>query len=74
MFAQSSLAPDVLACEILDLLRNPQKRSAMQRALGEWNAPAAAGNIAERILNWPAEARNPVHLPAPKLKHQPGIT
>ena len=68
MFAQSSPAPDHLACEILDLIRNPQKRSAMQAALAEWNAPAAAGEIAERILNWPAEAKHPVHLPAPKLK------
>ena len=54
MFSQFSAAPDHLAQEILELLSHPQKRVAMQSALADWNAPAAAGDIAERILNWPA--------------------
>jgi UDP-N-acetylglucosamine--N-acetylmuramyl-(pentapeptide) pyrophosphoryl-undecaprenol N-acetylglucosamine transferase len=70
MFSQITAAPDHLAAEILELLRNPLKRSAMQAALAEWNAPAAAGDMAERILNWPAEADHPVHIPGAKLKPQ----
>jgi UDP-N-acetylglucosamine--N-acetylmuramyl-(pentapeptide) pyrophosphoryl-undecaprenol N-acetylglucosamine transferase len=70
MFSQLSATPDHLAHEILELIRNPVKRSAMQRALADWNSPAAAGDIAERILNWPAEAEHPACFPAAKLKPQ----
>ncbi len=70
MFSQFSAAPDHLAQEILELLSHPQKRVAMQSALVDWNAPAAAGDIAERILNWPAPAEHPVRFPGPNLKSQ----
>jgi UDP-N-acetylglucosamine--N-acetylmuramyl-(pentapeptide) pyrophosphoryl-undecaprenol N-acetylglucosamine transferase len=70
MFAQDSATPDVLAHEILELIRNPLKRSAMQNALADWNAPAAAGDIAERIIHWPAPADHSHHVPGPKLKPQ----
>jgi UDP-N-acetylglucosamine--N-acetylmuramyl-(pentapeptide) pyrophosphoryl-undecaprenol N-acetylglucosamine transferase len=70
MISQDSATPDALAGEILELIRNPLKRSAMQSALADWNAPAAAGDIAERILNWPAEANHSHHVPGPKLKPQ----
>jgi UDP-N-acetylglucosamine--N-acetylmuramyl-(pentapeptide) pyrophosphoryl-undecaprenol N-acetylglucosamine transferase len=68
MFAQDSATPGHLAHEILELIRNPLKRSAMQNALADWNAPAAAGDIAERILNWPALADHSRPVPGPKLK------
>ena len=70
MLAQDSTTPDVLAHEILELIRNPLKRSAMQTALADWNAPAAAGDIAEQILHWPAPADHSHHVPGPKLKPQ----
>jgi UDP-N-acetylglucosamine--N-acetylmuramyl-(pentapeptide) pyrophosphoryl-undecaprenol N-acetylglucosamine transferase len=70
LLPQDSATPEHLACEILDLIRNPLKRSAMQSALADWNAPAAAGDIAERILHWPAPADHTHHVPGPKLKPQ----
>jgi UDP-N-acetylglucosamine--N-acetylmuramyl-(pentapeptide) pyrophosphoryl-undecaprenol N-acetylglucosamine transferase len=70
MLAQDTATPDHLAHEILELIRNPLKRSAMQSALADWNAPAAAGDIAERILHWPAYADHSSHVPGPKLKPQ----
>jgi len=56
MLPQNSTTPEMLAGEILELLRNPAKRSAMQQALAAWHSPAAAREIAQRILQWPAEA------------------
>ena len=70
MLSQDSTTPDHLAHEILELIRNPLTRSAMQNALADWHAPAAAGDIAERILHWPAEAAHPSHVPGTKLKTQ----
>jgi UDP-N-acetylglucosamine--N-acetylmuramyl-(pentapeptide) pyrophosphoryl-undecaprenol N-acetylglucosamine transferase len=70
MLAQDSTTPDHLAHEILELIRNPLLRSAMQGALADWHAPAAAGDIAERILHWPAEADHSSHASGPKLKPQ----
>jgi hypothetical protein len=42
----------LLAHEILDLLRDASKRSAMRQALAAWHAPGASAQIAERILHW----------------------
>jgi len=70
MLPQDSATPEALAEEIMELIRNPLKRSAMQSALADWNAPAAAGDIAERMLHWPAPADHSHHVPGPKLKPQ----
>jgi UDP-N-acetylglucosamine--N-acetylmuramyl-(pentapeptide) pyrophosphoryl-undecaprenol N-acetylglucosamine transferase len=70
MFPQDSATPDHLAHEILELIRNPLRRSAMQAALAGWNTPAAAGDIAERMLRWPAETEAPRHAPGAKFKPQ----
>jgi len=70
LLEQNSATPDALAGEIIELIRDPLKRSAMQKALADWNSPAAAGDIAERILNWPALADHSHHVPGPKLKPQ----
>jgi UDP-N-acetylglucosamine--N-acetylmuramyl-(pentapeptide) pyrophosphoryl-undecaprenol N-acetylglucosamine transferase len=70
MLSQDEAIPDQLAHEILELIRNPLKRSNMQSALADWQAPAAAGDIAERILHWPAVADHTHHVPGPKLKPQ----
>jgi UDP-N-acetylglucosamine--N-acetylmuramyl-(pentapeptide) pyrophosphoryl-undecaprenol N-acetylglucosamine transferase len=70
MLPQDSTTPDNLTNEVLELIRNPQVRSTMQTALAGWHAPAAAGDIAERILHWPAEANDSSHAPGPKLKPQ----
>jgi UDP-N-acetylglucosamine--N-acetylmuramyl-(pentapeptide) pyrophosphoryl-undecaprenol N-acetylglucosamine transferase len=70
MLPQDSATPGDLVREILELIRNPLKRSAMQSALAGWHAPAAAGDMAEMILRWPAEADHSSHVPGPKLKPQ----
>jgi UDP-N-acetylglucosamine--N-acetylmuramyl-(pentapeptide) pyrophosphoryl-undecaprenol N-acetylglucosamine transferase len=70
MLAQDGAPPGDLAHEILELIRNPLQRSAMRNALADWNAPAAAGDIAERILRWPAAAEHANPFPGPKLKPQ----
>jgi UDP-N-acetylglucosamine--N-acetylmuramyl-(pentapeptide) pyrophosphoryl-undecaprenol N-acetylglucosamine transferase len=70
MLPQDSTMPGHLVREILDLIRDPLKRSAMQSALAGWHAPAAAGDMAERILHWPAKADHSSHVPGPKLKPQ----
>jgi UDP-N-acetylglucosamine--N-acetylmuramyl-(pentapeptide) pyrophosphoryl-undecaprenol N-acetylglucosamine transferase len=49
---QATATPDSLAHEILDLLRDTSKRSAMQEALAVWQTPGASAQIAERILRW----------------------
>lgn len=68
MLQEESATPDILAFEILELIRNPLKRSAMRHALTAWHTPSAAGDIAERILRWPAKADLSSRLPGPKLK------
>jgi UDP-N-acetylglucosamine--N-acetylmuramyl-(pentapeptide) pyrophosphoryl-undecaprenol N-acetylglucosamine transferase len=70
MLPQDSATPDHLVHEILELIRNPLKRSAMQSALAGWHAPAAAGDMAERILHGPAAADPSSPVPGPKLKPQ----
>jgi UDP-N-acetylglucosamine--N-acetylmuramyl-(pentapeptide) pyrophosphoryl-undecaprenol N-acetylglucosamine transferase len=70
MLPQDSTTPDHLVHEILELIRNPLKRSAMQSALAGWHAPAAADDIAERILRWPAQAGHSSRAAGPQLKPQ----
>lgn len=70
MFPENSATPEHLCKEILDLLRHPLHRSAMRTALAQWNAPAAAGDIADRILQWPAPADRSSRVPGPRLKPQ----
>jgi UDP-N-acetylglucosamine--N-acetylmuramyl-(pentapeptide) pyrophosphoryl-undecaprenol N-acetylglucosamine transferase len=57
MLQQHTATSELLAQEILELIRNPLKRSAMQRALASWHAPTAARDIADTILHWPEERR-----------------
>jgi UDP-N-acetylglucosamine--N-acetylmuramyl-(pentapeptide) pyrophosphoryl-undecaprenol N-acetylglucosamine transferase len=56
LLQQDTTTPGQLADEILDLLRDTAKRAAMRRALTGWLRPAAAAEIAERILHWNPEA------------------
>jgi UDP-N-acetylglucosamine--N-acetylmuramyl-(pentapeptide) pyrophosphoryl-undecaprenol N-acetylglucosamine transferase len=50
---QLTATPEQLARDIIDLLRDPLQRAAMQRALVQWHKPGAAAAIAESILYWP---------------------
>lgn len=68
MLSQDSSTADHLAYEVLELIRNPLKRSAMRHALAGWQGPSAAGDIADRILHWPAEAEKPTSQPGSELK------
>jgi UDP-N-acetylglucosamine--N-acetylmuramyl-(pentapeptide) pyrophosphoryl-undecaprenol N-acetylglucosamine transferase len=52
MLQEETSTPGRLADEILDLLRNVPQRAAMREALAGWHSPAAAAEIAERILHW----------------------
>jgi UDP-N-acetylglucosamine--N-acetylmuramyl-(pentapeptide) pyrophosphoryl-undecaprenol N-acetylglucosamine transferase len=54
---QGGATPELLAREILELLRDPRQRGAMQGALARWHKPDAAAGIADLILSWP-ERRN----------------
>jgi UDP-N-acetylglucosamine--N-acetylmuramyl-(pentapeptide) pyrophosphoryl-undecaprenol N-acetylglucosamine transferase len=68
MMTQDTATPELLAPEILELIGNPLKRSAMRTALAAWHTPSAAGDIAERILSWPAEAKQPGSMEGTNLK------
>jgi UDP-N-acetylglucosamine--N-acetylmuramyl-(pentapeptide) pyrophosphoryl-undecaprenol N-acetylglucosamine transferase len=50
MVQQETATPELLAREILDLLRDASKRADMRQALAAWHAPEAAALMAERIL------------------------
>jgi UDP-N-acetylglucosamine--N-acetylmuramyl-(pentapeptide) pyrophosphoryl-undecaprenol N-acetylglucosamine transferase len=72
MLQQGTVTSGQLAGQILDLIRDTLKRSAMQRALAAWHTPAAAADIAEKILNWSAHAGQSagargVKIKAPKM-------
>ena len=54
---QRGATPEQLLRDILDLLRDPAQRAAMQRALAHWHRPTAAADIAETILRWPENRR-----------------
>jgi UDP-N-acetylglucosamine--N-acetylmuramyl-(pentapeptide) pyrophosphoryl-undecaprenol N-acetylglucosamine transferase len=67
MLQQDTATEGQLAGEILDLLRDTLKRSAMQRALAGWHTPGAAADIAEKILNWGAESGQSVRAAGLKI-------
>ncbi len=68
MLQQETATAGQLAGEILDLVRDTLKRSAMQRALAAWHTPGAASEIAEKILNWGAESGQSARAAGVKLK------
>lgn len=49
--AQVGTTPENLARAVLELLRDPAARSAMQSALKQWQFPDAAAEIAREMLN-----------------------
>ena len=51
MLEQKVTTPEELAREILDLIKKPDQRAAIQKALGPWHNADAAGQIAEKILD-----------------------
>jgi len=53
---QQSATPELLAREILELLRDSHLHSSMQAALAQWHKPSAAADIADAILRWPDRA------------------
>jgi UDP-N-acetylglucosamine--N-acetylmuramyl-(pentapeptide) pyrophosphoryl-undecaprenol N-acetylglucosamine transferase len=68
MLQQDTATAGQLSGEILDLVRDTLKRSAMQSALATWDTPGAAAEIAEKILNWGAESGQAVRAAGVKLK------
>jgi UDP-N-acetylglucosamine--N-acetylmuramyl-(pentapeptide) pyrophosphoryl-undecaprenol N-acetylglucosamine transferase len=68
MLQQDTATAGQLAAEILDMVRDTLKRSAMQRALVAWHTPEAAAEIAEKILNWNAESGRSACAAGVKLK------
>jgi UDP-N-acetylglucosamine--N-acetylmuramyl-(pentapeptide) pyrophosphoryl-undecaprenol N-acetylglucosamine transferase len=51
MLQQDTATSEMLAKEILELLRGT-KRLTMRQALSFWHVPGAAAQVAERILHW----------------------
>ncbi|HXR06822.1 MAG TPA: undecaprenyldiphospho-muramoylpentapeptide beta-N-acetylglucosaminyltransferase [Candidatus Acidoferrum sp.] len=49
---QETVSPELLTQEILALLGDPARRTAMREALRAWHSPEAAAAIAERMLHW----------------------
>jgi UDP-N-acetylglucosamine--N-acetylmuramyl-(pentapeptide) pyrophosphoryl-undecaprenol N-acetylglucosamine transferase len=74
MLQQETATGGQLAGEILDLLRDTLKRSAMQRALAAWDSPGAASEIAEKILNWDAESSQSARAADVKIKTPGGAS
>jgi UDP-N-acetylglucosamine--N-acetylmuramyl-(pentapeptide) pyrophosphoryl-undecaprenol N-acetylglucosamine transferase len=58
MLRQETASPGQLARELTDLLCDPLKRSAMQRALAAWRTPEAAAEIAAKLMNWEVPVKN----------------
>jgi UDP-N-acetylglucosamine--N-acetylmuramyl-(pentapeptide) pyrophosphoryl-undecaprenol N-acetylglucosamine transferase len=56
LLQQQTCTPGQLAGEILRLLRDTSAREAMRQALAAWHWPAAAAEIAERMLHWNPKA------------------
>jgi UDP-N-acetylglucosamine--N-acetylmuramyl-(pentapeptide) pyrophosphoryl-undecaprenol N-acetylglucosamine transferase len=54
---QDLFAPALLIEEILLLLGNEERRSAMRVALRAWHRPQAAAQIADRMLHWNESAK-----------------
>jgi UDP-N-acetylglucosamine--N-acetylmuramyl-(pentapeptide) pyrophosphoryl-undecaprenol N-acetylglucosamine transferase len=59
-----ALSPELLTQEILALLGDTARRSAMREALRSWHSAGAAAAIAERMLHWNAR---PGWLPCPAV-------
>ncbi len=57
-----TLSPELLTQEILALLGDPARRTAMREALRSWHVPGAAAAIADRMLHWNSQ---PGLLPCP---------
>jgi hypothetical protein len=55
MFEQSGVEPHTLTVELLDIIKNPQRRASMQQALERWDRPTSASEIADRILGLPPQ-------------------
>ncbi|MGA2542622.1 MAG: UDP-N-acetylglucosamine--N-acetylmuramyl-(pentapeptide) pyrophosphoryl-undecaprenol N-acetylglucosamine transferase [Verrucomicrobiota bacterium] len=51
---QDALSPGLLTQEILALLGDAARRTAMRQALRAWHFPEAAAQIADRMLHWTA--------------------
>ena len=47
---QNQVSPETMAAVLTELIENDAARSAMQTALARWHSPAAAAQIAEKIL------------------------
>jgi UDP-N-acetylglucosamine--N-acetylmuramyl-(pentapeptide) pyrophosphoryl-undecaprenol N-acetylglucosamine transferase len=58
LLPQHELTPELLTREIAALLGDAARRTAMQRALRAWHSPAAAAQIADRMLHWAAHAQS----------------
>jgi UDP-N-acetylglucosamine--N-acetylmuramyl-(pentapeptide) pyrophosphoryl-undecaprenol N-acetylglucosamine transferase len=65
---QETATPGQLADDILELLRNSTKHSAMRQALAGWHRPMAAAQMADRILHWDTEAAETGAVTELKLK------
>jgi UDP-N-acetylglucosamine--N-acetylmuramyl-(pentapeptide) pyrophosphoryl-undecaprenol N-acetylglucosamine transferase len=59
MFEQSGVEPHTLTVELLDIIKNPQRRASMQQSLERWDRPTSASEIADRILGVPAHIELP---------------
>jgi UDP-N-acetylglucosamine--N-acetylmuramyl-(pentapeptide) pyrophosphoryl-undecaprenol N-acetylglucosamine transferase len=57
LLPQDSLSPELLLREILALLGDAARRTAMRQALRAWHSPGAAAQIAGRMLHWTACAQ-----------------
>jgi UDP-N-acetylglucosamine--N-acetylmuramyl-(pentapeptide) pyrophosphoryl-undecaprenol N-acetylglucosamine transferase len=56
LLQQRALTSAMLAEEILALLANTERRSAMRQALAAWHRPEAAAQIADKMLHWSGSA------------------
>jgi UDP-N-acetylglucosamine--N-acetylmuramyl-(pentapeptide) pyrophosphoryl-undecaprenol N-acetylglucosamine transferase len=70
MMPQDTTTPAYLVQEVLELIGNASKRSAMKSALAKWHTPGAAAGIVDRILNWPSESGQARRAAGPKFKPQ----
>jgi UDP-N-acetylglucosamine--N-acetylmuramyl-(pentapeptide) pyrophosphoryl-undecaprenol N-acetylglucosamine transferase len=62
LLPQDQITPELLTREITGLLDAAAAQTAMRQALGTWQAPDAAAQIADRMLHWSAL---PQPLPLP---------
>jgi UDP-N-acetylglucosamine--N-acetylmuramyl-(pentapeptide) pyrophosphoryl-undecaprenol N-acetylglucosamine transferase len=55
---QDTLSPELLTREIVALLGDAARQTAMRQALRAWHSPQAAADIADRMLLWTARAQS----------------